>query len=160
MSIKTAGNLPRNAVALLAGLLCGVLFFGVVEPSAYGKRPVPLLDREASIFFLFRLFPLIIIPAVCVFIAAMRPASRRQAFWLAGVFAVSLLVPLPLVDDWKAIPTQYGWSRLSGEAWTEVGLLFASLMLLSELAAAVSAVVSPPIYRLVSRVILKHGTGQ
>jgi hypothetical protein len=41
MSIKTAGNLPRNAVALLAGLLCGVLFFGVVEPSAYGKRPVP-----------------------------------------------------------------------------------------------------------------------
>lgn len=129
------------------GLLCGFLLFRVIEPAMLGNRPSPLFDREAAIFFIFRLFPLMIIPSVCLIIAAFRPASRIQAFRLGGILAVAMLVPLPILDEWRTIPSLYGHATFSSNVLIEILVLGGTLVVLSIIAAAIAGLVSPFIDR-------------
>lgn len=146
-SIRDAVSRVPKTVALVAGLLVGPLFFLIVEPALYGGRPVPLFDREPSIFFLFKLFPFVIAPSVCLFVAALGPASRGQAFRLGGIFAISLLLPVPLLDEWRTIPSQYGLAASSRAVFVEVALLVGALVLFATIAAGIAGLVSPLMYR-------------
>jgi len=137
----------QRVIALLAGLLSGLVLFGAIEPAILGQRPTPLFDREASIFFTFKLFPLLIVPAVCIIIAALRPATRSQAFRLGAIVATTMLLPVPIFDEWRTIPSQYGWPAFSWRVLAQVVLLASFLLLLAAIVTTIAGLVSPLIYR-------------
>ena len=139
----------RNVLAVFIGLVSGAIFFWLVEPAILGQRPTPMFDREASIFFVFRLFPLLVVPAVCLIVALLRPASRMRAFKLGAIVSTSLLIPVPVVDEWRTIPTQYGLASSSMEVLREVALLLGFLAFLAAISSAIAAVVSPLIHRVI-----------
>lgn len=133
----------KKTLAVVVGLVCGPVFFWVVEPAVLGQRPTPLFDREASIFFLFKLFPFLIVPAVCLIIATFCPRSRNEAFGLGAIFASSMLLPVPILDEWRTIPSLYGLGAFSWQVLIQVALVAGFLIVLAATVAGIAWFVSP-----------------
>ena len=141
----------RAVAALILGLVSGPLLFWIVEPRILGEQPTPLFDRGTAIFFFFRLFPMLVVPAEVLIVAALNPSSIFQAFRLGSILAFATLVPLPVIDNWRATPSMYGYGALSPEIMQDVVVLAAYLSVLAAISASISALVSPILAHSFSR---------
>ena len=139
--------IARSIVACVCGLCCGWVLFELVAPAFLGEHPAFIFDREAAILFVFRLFPFLVIPGVCLIVVLLRPASWQQTVWLAGIVAFSFLVPLPVVNEWNNLPLQYGLAPTSREGLTEVFVLSGFLLMLSLMTMTVALFVTFAINR-------------
>jgi len=138
----------KRLAAITIGAVGGWFFFFHVQPWLLGAAPSPVLDRSGFVFLLLRTFPLVILPFVALVVALFKPHSKPQAFWLALVLSGALLIPVPLVDEWRVTPSIFGWSPFSSDMLSELAVLVLYMSVLALAASVVSAFLSPVLARL------------
>lgn len=139
----------EKTLAAATGLACGCLFFLVIAPLIVGEHLI--VNRGAFLFFVVWLFPLLIVPSVCLIVAGLGPKTRKRAFQLGAIVASTWLLPLPIVDAWKTIPVEFGFSPLSRKCIAQITFLGGVLVILSGVAAASAGLVSHFVYEWISR---------
>lgn len=137
----------RPWLSVAIGLVLGVVLFEVVEPMLLGARPAPILDREANIFFLFRLFPLFVVPSVCLLGLLFGGDTRRQICMTSFGSATAMLLPIPVASEWLIIPKQYGLGTFSAEVLIQIFWAFVYLLVLSLLATLASVIIVGLVHR-------------
>jgi len=84
---------------------------------------------------------------LCFLVATLGPASKTQGTWLGAIFACAMLLPLPVIDYWRTVPSDLGYPPFSWEAVSNVLVLAGYLVVLAGVAAVIAGLVSPFIYR-------------
>jgi hypothetical protein len=126
---------------LVLGLLAGALYFLVLQPTLLGWWPRPILERQALLHFVFRGYPLIVLPSVVLGVSLFQPKTKREALEMAIFFSISMLVPVPLVNYWLVGQADYYLLDSTTFILTFQGAL-------ALLASYISALISPALCRL------------
>lgn len=134
----TVGKLYSLVFYIGAGLVLGPVLIFIVHEKVVGFLPGPIMIRGSFFAFVSVTFPLAVVPLTTLLVALIKSPSLIGAFRRSLAFTLALLVPVPLVYDWKTIPGVLGYAEFSREMSIQISLSLVALVILALIASAFS----------------------
>lgn len=149
----TPGRNRQLTRATFVGLVAGGIVFFVVLPILLGESIGPVLvDRTTFALFVLYCYTLFVLPFVSISVALFQPASRWDAFKISVSLSAALLIPFALLSYWLTAPGEYGESAYSASILKDLAALAAYQGVLALIASAISALLSPLLWKGLNRV--------